>query len=99
MNIEIIERKENALLKREEITFKIEHLGEQTPSRETVIAKLAAIVNAEKERTVLKEIRSQFGLHESLGFANLYVNGEQAILIEPKHILIRNGLVEGEEAS
>ena len=56
MNIEVLERKENPLLKREEITFKIEHSGEQTPSRETVIAKLAAIINAEKQRTVLKEI-------------------------------------------
>ena len=98
MNIEVLERKENPLLKREEITFKIEHSGEQTPSRETVIAKLAAIINAEKQRTVLKEIRSQFGLHESIGYANLYENAEQAILIEPKHILIRNGILEGEKA-
>ena len=94
MEITITERKENPVLKREELTFTIEHEGENTPSREVIASKLAAIVNADKDRTILKKIRTQFGKHEAIGMANLYPTKEDAINIEPNHILKRNGLIE-----
>ncbi|MCE7736254.1 MAG: 30S ribosomal protein S24e [Candidatus Heimdallarchaeota archaeon] len=96
MEITIDERKENPLLKREEITFTITHEGENTPSREVVASKLAAMINADKDRTILKKISTQFGVHEAVGYANLYPSKEDALEIEAKHILIRNGLIEGE---
>lgn len=96
MEIEIIERKVNPLLKREEITFKIDHPASPTPSRNAISSKLAAILNADKNRTILKEIKTQFGINEALGFANLYETEEIAKQVEPKHILIRNGLLEKE---
>ena len=94
MEITITERKENPVLKREEITFTIDHDGEKTPSRDVIASKLAAIVNSDKDRTILKKIQTQFGKHESLGFANLYSTKEEAMNLEPKHILKRNGLIE-----
>ena len=94
MEITITERKENPVLKREEITFTIEHEGENTPSREVIASKLAAIVNADKDRTILKKIKTQFGKHEAIGKANLYPTKEDAFNIEPNHILKRNGLIE-----
>ncbi len=96
MEIEIIEKKDNPLLKREEIKFKIDHTDSQTPSREVVASKLAAMLNADKNCTVLREIRSQFGIQEALGFANLYSSEDDAKQLEPKHILIRNGIIEKE---
>jgi len=97
MEITIKERVKNAELNREEITFTIEHENASTPSRSTIVSKLAAIINSEKERTILREIKGQFGLQKSIGYANLYETPEQAMSTEPKHILIRNGLLEAKE--
>ena len=97
MEIEILERKENPLLKREEISFKIHHPDAQTPSRTVVISKLAAILNADTSKTILKEIQGQFGIQESLGHANVYEDENVALRLEPEHILIRNGLKEKEK--
>jgi len=95
MDIDIVEKTENPLLHRTEVVFEISHDQAATPSRETVAAKLAAIMNADREHTIIKSIKSQFGLNRSLGYANVYTNPE-AIGIEPKYVLKRNGL-GGEE--
>jgi small subunit ribosomal protein S24e len=96
LEITITERKENPTLNREEITFTISHDGENTPSRDVVASKLAAIVNADKDRTILKKIATQFGVHEAIGYANLYPSKDEAFKTEPKYILKRNGLIEEE---
>lgn len=93
MDIEIIEQTKNPLLHREEIRFRIIHEEEATPSREVVAAKLAAIVNADRNRTVLKRIDGEFGSNKSIGYANVYDSVDD-IEVEPKHILKRNGLLE-----
>lgn len=93
MEIEITEQKRNDLLDREEIVFRVNHEFESTPTRDTIIAKLAAILNAEKDRTVLKEVQGGFGVNYSTGYANLYDTAEIAIKVEPKHVLKRNGLI------
>ncbi|MHA2252149.1 MAG: 30S ribosomal protein S24e [Candidatus Kariarchaeaceae archaeon] len=97
MEIEILERKVNPELKREEISFKIDHDSAQTPARSVVVSKLAAMLNADKSQTILKEIKSHFGKHEAIGYANLYETEDFALEIEPKHILKRNGLLEEED--
>ena len=56
------------------------------------------MLNADKDRTILKKIDGTFGLPYSLGEANLYDDAAAAIEIEPKHILKRNALVEEEES-
>ncbi len=53
-------------------------------------------MNADKDRTMLKKITTHFGVHEAIGYANLYTSKEDALEIEAKHILIRNGLIEEE---
>lgn len=93
MDIEIIERHQNPSLHREEVRFRVLHENEPTPSRDTVAAKLAAIVNADRDRTVIREVKSEFGLAASLGLANVYESTD-FIRTEPKHILKRNGLIE-----
>ena len=47
MDIEIVERKDNPLLDREDISFKLSYDNAATPSREAVKAKLAALLNAD----------------------------------------------------
>lgn len=97
MEIEILEKVENPILKRVEVKFKLTHEEAATPSRETVIAKLAAMLNADRDRTILKKIDGTFGLQYSFGEANLYDNATDALEIEPKHILKRNALLVVEE--
>ena len=95
MDIDITKKTENNLLKRTEVEFDIAHDAAATPSRETVAAKLAAMMNTDRNVTVIKKIKSEFGLNRSKGYANVYAS-EQARGIEPKYILKRNGLI-GEE--
>ncbi len=96
MDIEIIEKKDNPLFNRIEIKFKIMHEGEATPSRDEVVSKVAAMMNADKEQTILQEIKGHFGVNYSTGFANVYESKDIAMSIEPKYILIRNKLLEAE---
>ncbi|MDH5403937.1 MAG: 30S ribosomal protein S24e [Candidatus Heimdallarchaeota archaeon] len=96
MEIKVLEKTKNPLLSREEITFKIDHENAETPSREGVIGKLAAILNAEKERTILKELNSNFGTNTAFGLVYLYDSADIAMNVEPKHILKRNGLIQKE---
>ena len=90
MNIEIIERKENPLLDREEITFELHYDGESTPSRLSVQSKLAAIVNADAERTIIRKIKGKFGRQISIGQAYVYESIEIKNRVEADHIIKRN---------
>lgn len=96
MQIEILERKENPLLDREEITFNLTYENASTPSRESVAAKLAALVNADKERTIISMIKGHFGQHQSSGKAHVYPTVELAKKVELDHIMVRNGHSKGD---
>ena len=95
MEIDILEETENDLLNRKEVKFEIVHEESHTPSRDTVRAKLAAIMNADADKTIIKKISGEFGRNHSIGYANVY-NSEEAVSIEPKYVLKRNGLIEEE---
>ncbi len=69
MQAEIISRKENPLLKRIEIQFKVVHHGEGTPQRETIKEEIAKLAKAPKDRVVIDHMDSQFGTTHTLGFA------------------------------
>ena len=90
MNIEIIERKENKLLDREEIIFELQYEGEATPNRLAVQSKLAALVNADAERTIIRKIQGHFGKQASTGYAYVYPTVELMQRLESKHIIKRN---------
>lgn len=89
MDIEIIERKENPLLDREEIKFEVTY-DQATPSREVIKKKLAAMLNVDAEITILREIKGHFGKTVSSGFATVYPSYEIAQKVETKPILKRN---------
>jgi small subunit ribosomal protein S24e len=94
MDIEIVEKKDNALLGRTEVKFRVLHAGAQTPKREEVREKLAAIVNAKKTLVVVDSMDSTFGHGETFGYAKVYPNPESAGKVEPEHLLKRNKLEE-----
>lgn len=94
MEIEIIEKREQPLLQRTEITYKAAHPNEKTPGRETVRAELAKLLKSKKENIVIDHQEPQFGKSETIGYAKIYKTSEILKEIERKHILIRNKFIE-----
>ena len=94
MEIQVLDRRENALLKRVEVTFKVVHKAEPTPTRDALRAELAKALNATKDIVIVDGAASTFGRYETRGYAKVYKTMEQALSVERKHILIRNKLVE-----
>lgn len=92
MEIEILERKQNVLLQRVEVRFRVTHEGEATPKRDDVREKLAAAVNSKKGLTVVDEMHSRFGRGETQGTARVYENIDALAGAEPTHLIKRNNL-------
>src|SRR5256712_11203346 len=96
MQLEVLQRKENPLLKRIEVTFKATHKAEPTPTRDALRAFLAKELKATKDIVVIDYQASTFGGYETVGEAKGYKSREEALAVERKHILVRNKLIEPE---
>ena len=96
MQLEVIQRKENPLLKRTEVSFKAIHKAEPTPTRDALRAFLAKELKATKDIVVIDSQASTFGRYETVGYAKVYKTKEEALAVERKHILVRNKLIEPE---
>jgi len=94
MEVEIVDKKENQLLDRTEVTFKASHAKEGTPQREAVREKLASMLKATKERVIVDCMDSEFGKTETFGYAKVYKSKESAMKFEREHVLVRNKLKE-----
>lgn len=97
MQAEIVSRKENPLLKRVEIEFKVVHHGEGTPERNAIKEEIAKLAKAPAERVIIDNVDSQFGKPHSIGYAKIYDSKEDALAFERKHILARNELIKLEK--
>jgi small subunit ribosomal protein S24e len=96
MQLEVLTRKENPLLKRVEVRFKATHKAEPTPTRDALRAFLARELQATKDIVVIDSQASTFGRYETVGYAKVYKSKDEALKVERKHILVRNKLVEPE---
>lgn len=94
MEVEIVSKKDNVLLDRTEIKFKILHPKEGTPKREDVRDKLSSAVKAPKERVIVDAMGSEFGRTVTVGYAKVYRTKEAAVKYEREQILVRNKLKE-----
>ena len=94
MEVEIVSKKENVLLDRTEVKFKVVHPKEGTPKREDVRDKLSSAVKAPKERVIVDSMDSEFGRTVTVGYAKIYKTKESAIKFEREQILVRNKLKE-----
>ncbi len=91
MEIKILTSKQNLLLKRKEVQFKIEH-GPQskTPGRLDVKKAIAVELKLGEELVFVKDMRTLTGTGTAIGHANVYETATQAKLVEPKYIVKRN---------
>ena len=91
MEVKIISSKDNPLLKRKEVNFRVEH-GPQgkTPGRLEVKKALAAELKLGDELVFVQSMKTSTGTSTAFGSANAYEKVEQAKLIEPEYIITRN---------
>jgi small subunit ribosomal protein S24e len=87
---EIVNNQRNDLLKRNEVKFSIYHEEGGTPSRVDVKQKLAASLDVNEERIYISKYGTKTGSMITVGEANVYDSVEQAKMIEPKYIILRN---------
>lgn len=89
--ISILMDKENQLLNRREIRFKVIH--NQTPSRREIRDKLSAELGLDRDLTVVESMKTAFGKGETVGFAKAYESENRMKEIESKHVLKRNEII------
>jgi len=91
MKIKIISKEINPLLKRTEIAFEVKHTEKEgTPPRLEVRKELAAALKADLQLVYIKKIETKSGATTATGEANVYDSLEQAKLLEPEYIFVRN---------
>jgi small subunit ribosomal protein S24e len=91
MEIRIVSTKENPLLKRKEVDFRVEQDPRgKTPARLEVKKALAAELKMKEEIVFIKKMRTLTGTSTAVGIANAYETVEQAKFIEPEYIRKRN---------
>lgn len=94
MKIDIISKNENKVMDRVEVNFKADHDGEATPSRDAVRTALAGAMGVPKERIIVSDMGSKYGVGVTDGYAKVYSDNESAKKFEKNYLLVRNGLAE-----
>ena len=97
MDIQIIEAKNNTILNRRELVFKVIH-DESTPTRKSVVERLAATQNSKVGLVYVDSLKTEFGKRETIGYAKIYETAERAKEIERAHIIERNTFNKPQEA-
>jgi len=88
--MEIIERKENPVLDRVELTFQWNHSGEATPSLSQMVdAAAKAEPGANKKLVFVKNVNTRFGMSRTSGLALIY-GAEESASIEPDYVIERH---------
>ena len=88
--MEIIERKENPVLDRVELTFQWNHSGEATPSLSQMVdAAAKAEPGADKKLVFVKNVNTRFGMSRTSGMALIY-GAAAAASIAPDYVIERH---------
>lgn len=90
MKIEVASIRENPLIGRREVTFHIQ--DSDMPKRIEARKELATILKAEIDKVWVKLLETKTGTQMVSGLAHVYDKAEDALKVEPKHIVVRNQL-------
>jgi len=94
MKIEILKEKENKLLNRKEINFRVAYDG-AVPKIGDVRKELTAALHSKENLTVIDSLKPGFGTKSATGHAKVYKD-EEDLKIEPRHRLKKNSLIKEE---
>lgn len=92
MKMEITEQKKNPLMKRTEVFFAVEHVGDKTPGRNAAAEEIAKKMKTKRNCVVIDNMDSVYGIGKSKGYAKVYDSMEDALAFESEHLLKRNGI-------
>ena len=101
--MDIVDRTENKILNRIEISFKWQHIGKATPSRKDVMDLVKTLEpGSNPDLIVVKDCKTRFGQPLTTGIAFIYSSAE-AMKVEPEYIFkrhasMRSGNSNAEEA-
>jgi small subunit ribosomal protein S24e len=95
MDIKITEQKDNPILKRNEVRFRISFSG-PTPSRKEVKESLCSKLGTDGSLVVIDILKQGYGSPELKGYAKIYADKE-AMGIENKYKLERDAGVKKEK--
>jgi small subunit ribosomal protein S24e len=90
MELKIISKKENPLLKRKEVKFTVVHTQGKTPARLDIKRSLASELQVSDKLVFVKRMKTMTGTSIAVGEANAYESEAQAKIIEPAYIMKRN---------
>ena len=99
MDLKIISKKKNELLKRTELTAEMQE--KTIPSKQMVRDKLSALLNVPAETIAIQKIKTNFGSSFAKVYARTYVDAQALKDTEVDYIKVRNfgkEKKEGEEA-
>ncbi len=87
-----MEKKENKLLNRIELVAELK-FESGTPTRKEVRSLIASLLKKPENLVFVRKISTKYGRREAVVRVNVYNSREEALQIEPEHIVKRN---EGE---
>ncbi|MCL4335646.1 MAG: 30S ribosomal protein S24e [Candidatus Thermoplasmatota archaeon] len=90
--LKVENERDNKLLHRREIRYRIVFKNEATPSREKIKEIIAKNTGSKKELIIIDRNIQETGKGEVIGYSKIYKDKESALLYEPDYELIRNGL-------
>ena len=90
MELKILSKKENPLLKRKEVKFTVVHTQGKTPARLDIKRSIASELQISGKLVFVKKMKTMTGTNTAVGEANAYETEVQAKLIEPAYIMKRN---------
>ncbi len=96
MKLNVIEAKDNPLLKRKEIRYFVEFDNDVSPSRDVIREVISRNYKANSSLVIVDKNLQLTGSHSMEGYSKIYQNKEAAMLFEPDYELIRNKLKEKE---
>ena len=90
MEVKIVSKKENPVMKRTEVQFTVDHNQGKTPGRLDVKRSVASQLQVSDKLVFIKKMKTLTGTSTTVGEATAYQSEAQAKLIEPAYIMKRN---------
>jgi ribosomal protein S24E len=95
MKLELTSTRNNPILGRKEITFRIEEPS--TPSRADVRREMAVLMKTDVDKVYIRGLNTTSGTRATTGTVHVYDDAANALKVEPKHIVARNNPTEKTE--
>jgi small subunit ribosomal protein S24e len=90
MEVKIVSKKENPVLKRKEVQFTVVHTQGKTPARLDIKRSIASELQVSDKLVFVKKMKTMTGTNIAIGEATAYETEAQAKRIEPEYIMKRN---------